>query len=1451
MRPNNRERWPITILFLLSSGFPLCSQKNPGGDPTPGQVLESTQADCKELQLPSTPYTVVATNSEYKLPKSVIVNVTDGTFQFKPFPVTRVDHKWKLHVVIPTEDPGFRVQDPASTLTSSFDQTTPWQPKPICIMVPPKPDARQPGSGTQKKQKPPSPDDGDPPTLPKSDGEDERWAPGPADTGLVPVEPQDQQPEAQPSNRKTQIAVTVLAAHGKTPDHDGTVRAASEKTPIQNAAVTVTGFDPASETHGDPITVTSNDKGTYIISLPPFAMYRVSVKAPGMPPLDQWIAGTVHRVTIELAAGKSATAATDPELVPRVEATRRTSFTPTEMTSLPLPRSRSFDSFALLAPGVSPPAPTIDTSGPGLTPGLGTAGQFSVNGLRGRDNSFSIDGSDNNDEDVGVRRQGFLFPSAQPPESINEFQIITALPDVRFGRAIGAQVNAITQSGGNAYHGTIYGFLSDRRLNARNFFDLAPGEVPSFGLSRPSDGAPVFLNGQPLIMPSPVTRATPFTDTHDGFIFGGPAWKMKNTYFFLSFEREDRHASQQANFAVPNVDQRGFGPSFSALLAGQANTYYPASVAGNAIFSLYPFPNNPAGPYGSNTYTAVLPAGGAGYSASAKFDRTVRLLGTDHALSVRYNLSDENSTLPETGGALFSSLNPLIRVQNLAGFLTSSHGKIANSIRLSYGRAAYAFDPASEPSLLPSSFFPQTPFLLNRPLLLNVTTPGGSLQFITGGYGGPWLQLLQALNAGLTADVVSQHLIQQTEPITGPLGEVKLDGFSSVGVDSFDFPQSRLHGTVELGDTSTVLLGRHALTFGLDFWWVHLNSNIARNVRPQADFYGEQLNQVDLCGGSSCAAGQGPNIPVSPTDMVAAGASSALYQTLAANSTSGGSNVLDFSRKQTDIFAQDAVSLTANLRLTFGLRLGLNRLPKGDQLQTAYDPAMLQSEINTAQGGCSGSNASYCQNLIASLTRLLPGGALRYQAVSYDPRIGVAWDVSHHATTILRAGFGRQTGQYPMEIFEYEGRNPIPSYLPLNIANLPAQSFYLFNLANPRACIVLNNSYQCAQGLIQPGTLNILGNETGDPLFFFARELNRLTALVPTSPASTLQNPYSLQYAVTLEHSFSSHIRSSLAYVGTQGRHLLRVNTPDTSNYPGLSFDSIVPLAGTPFPVVQSSDLLPVGLPIISRTLFDTSAASIYNSLQTVIEGSLGGARFGASYTWSHAVDNASDFFDTAGSFALPQDSLAGSERGNSSFDVRQRFTAHLVWPLPFGQSFRPSLFGARFRPFRGWQIAGIYTAQTGFPYTINSQYDLNRDGNPTDRPDTTDGLVFGPFTTGRRTLLALGAGVNPLALMSQRALNADITTCQSEPGYCDGAIGRNTFRAAGMETLDMSLSRSFGFHVKGSEGGATFRVDAFNVANRANFAIPVRILGAPGFGSSVTTSTPSRQIEIGVKLTF
>lgn len=146
-----------------------------------------------------------------------------------------------------------------------------------------------------------------------------------------------------------------------------------------------------------------------------------------------------------------------------------------DLVATPLPGIRSYDALASLAAGVAPPPQTVGLSGPGLGPGVGTPGQFAVHGQRARSNNFTIDGADTNDQDVGVRRQGFTIGLPQPVEAVAAFELATALVDAETGRNSGAHVNAVSRAGGNDFHGGAYAYFTHDRFNARDFSDLGDG----------------------------------------------------------------------------------------------------------------------------------------------------------------------------------------------------------------------------------------------------------------------------------------------------------------------------------------------------------------------------------------------------------------------------------------------------------------------------------------------------------------------------------------------------------------------------------------------------------------------------------------------------------------------------------------------------------------------------------------------------------------------------------------------------------------------------------------------------------------------------------------------------------------------------------------------------------------------------------------------------------------
>ena len=124
---------------------------------------------------------------------------------------------------------------------------------------------------------------------------------------------------------------------------------------------------------------------------------------------------------------------------------------------LPLNR-RNFLQLALLAPGVLPAVQNSE---------LSQRGGFAMHASGGREefNSYLIDGVDNNDHYENS------FALQPPVDSIQEFKIATSTYSAEYGRNAGGQVNLITRGGGNNFHGSLYEYLRNQELDARNFFD--------------------------------------------------------------------------------------------------------------------------------------------------------------------------------------------------------------------------------------------------------------------------------------------------------------------------------------------------------------------------------------------------------------------------------------------------------------------------------------------------------------------------------------------------------------------------------------------------------------------------------------------------------------------------------------------------------------------------------------------------------------------------------------------------------------------------------------------------------------------------------------------------------------------------------------------------------------------------------------------------------------------
>ncbi|MDX2039907.1 MAG: carboxypeptidase-like regulatory domain-containing protein [Acidobacteriota bacterium] len=1168
------------------------------------------------------------------------------------------------------------------------------------------------------------------------------------------------------------------------------------------------------------------------------------------------------------------------QLANLTDSTRRSNADEQMVALMPLANIRSFDDLATLAAGVAPPPQVKGVAGPGIGAGIGTAGQFSVNGARARSNNFTVDGSDNNDEDVGVRRQGFVALVPQSVESVKEIQIVTHLWDAEHGRSIGSQVNAVSKSGTNQVHGSVYDFFNHSSLNARNFFDYSAKNAQPYQLDALAIGSfvngqpantrriPVRLDGQQIVLPNPSQDKDQFQRNQGGGTIGFPILKER-TFFFGSFEQQNIKARQETHFAVPTVAQRGFlgfgATGFTATdRLNRRQTFFPTFIAGDSVMSLFPFPNNPIGPYGENTFTQVLPSDANATIYSLKLDHNFNLFSqATHALTARYNFTDDEKQVPVVGGALFSGVIPSVRTQNLSLFLSSQFsGSRANQFRASYGRTALTFAELRDSFLQQSRFLPQEPYLLNARRLLNLSSPpsdGSPPQFVS----------YASSSANFTAD-----------GNLGPIGQLVVSPFSPLGLDVYLFPQARANNTIQIADTLSLFRAEHSYKFGFDIRRTQLNSFLNRNYRPQVVFGGSPdltnlFDQAPLQNISQF--GPTPGY-FSGADLASLGIPTGIFQSLAIGAPNSS---IGLRLWQLNFFANDNWRARRGLTLDYGLRYELNTVPRevNSRIENTFALNNLPTADNTLRIRAGLSNQVLSnQDLLNSYTATINSLRQTFNGRDsiFDPdrnnfggHIGFAWDPmaaspTQSGKTAIRGGIG---AYYDLTLGSVvsQSRNVFPNFVPFNA---DAGSFAYFQqlffqpgetgtqaIYNPGFIpidVVNPNGNFTRFPLIQNGQLNAIQLPSGVlpqvlGLLFNPANTNPISngirlpsggGLAYTLPDNNLRAPYTLQFNLQVERELFNDLLLNVAYVGTRGIKLTRFRTPNggpnSITLPidplGLNTNSLQAIALPPLSNIATGSFQRPNPNLGAFTIFDSSAASIYHSLQTTATKRFSqGYQLTAAYTWSHAIDDVSDVFDVAGAFVLPQDDRALQlERGNANFDIRHRLAMSLIGNLPFTGRFN-SAKGAKGAVLGGWQFSSLLTYQTGQPFTVNTGLDVNMDGNLTDRLHTLNGLTV---MDDRRVKLQLETtSVNLLA-----------------PLGSNGRIGRNTFRASGVGRTDLAIVKNFQL---GGSHYIVFRTEAFNLFNRTQFGVPVRILEAPSFGQSVDTQIAPRQIQFALKYVF
>jgi hypothetical protein len=236
-----------------------------------------------------------------------------------------------------------------------------------------------------------------------------------------------------------------------------------------------------------------------------------------------------------------------------------------EVSSLPL-NARDFSKLLLLAAGTM-----TDTNG-----AANFTQQFAVNGQRGAATVFAIDGFDTTDAELG----GATFSNFNV-DAIQEVQSSSGVMPAEIGHGAAGYTNVVTKSGVNQIHGSVFEFLRNASLDARNYFDPLPAvsgrRIPPF--QRNEFG---FTNGGPIVIPG----------MYDG---------RNRTFYFVEYQGFRQVLGTTQVIPVPTANER-LGID-TTTFPGDTLTV-PVSAAVLPVLNGYPLPNEPSGAFGDRTYAA-------------------------------------------------------------------------------------------------------------------------------------------------------------------------------------------------------------------------------------------------------------------------------------------------------------------------------------------------------------------------------------------------------------------------------------------------------------------------------------------------------------------------------------------------------------------------------------------------------------------------------------------------------------------------------------------------------------------------------------------------------------------------------------------------------------------------------------------------------------------------------
>ncbi len=488
------------------------------------------------------------------------------------------------------------------------------------------------------------------------------------------------------------------------------------------------------------------------------------------------------------------------------------------------------------------------------------------------------------------------------------------------------------------------------------------------------------------------------------------------------------------------------------------------------------------------------------------------------------------------------------------------------------------------------------------------------------------------------------------------------------------------------------------------------------------------------------------------------------------------------------LYIEDGWQITPSLKLDIGIRYEYNQnVTDANNNMAIVNTLVPGGEFVIAsnrQGQISpGASALLVDIPIPYVTSSQAGwnnSLLQGRPLRLAPRIGLAWALPDHKT-VIRSGFGIYTNQAAYSIIQNAALN-LPFYFAKTVTNNAA-------LCGGAAC----------------STENILGAAPNSSV-----------------SANNINHDFKIEYNnvwnLSIERSLSTSTSIQAQYIGSYTVHA------DNETYQNLfPNNGLDPATGLHFrPIPQMS-----GFPSVTWDGWEKYHALALTFTQRLWRG----LTVNSNYTWSKALDDASNPGPDNAEPNFPQDPAnLAAEKGLSDFDHRHRFVANFLYQIPFLKNTEGWIHTA----FGEWQVGGIWTLQSGAPFTVNLSTDVANNGEPLSAPSQRPNLVCNPNSGPRTTLQWFNQSCFQLPL-----------------AFTYGNAGRDIVIGPGLDDFDATLQKEFAVRERLR---LQFRLDVFDFFNHPNFNAPVgagrTFSNSKSFGQ-ITSANDPREMQFSLRLAF